>query len=282
MIAPFGFLLDAARTAGRAVGAFTVYDLGAATAVLRAAEARGVGVILIISPQAFAAPAGAALVAALRVLATASDVPVAIQLDHVSDLDAMARALDCGVTALMADGSKLPYEENVALVHAAVALARPHGAEVEAELGRIEGDEELALAAEAGALTDPAQAADYLDRSGADCLAVSIGNVHGTYSRPPELDWPRLEAVAAAVDRPLALHGASGLPDADLQAAIRRGVVKVNVNTELRQRWFATVAARAETLGQRSELLALQGELADALAEVVDAKLAGFELPPPR
>lgn len=276
MIAPMTEVLAAARSARRATGAFTVYDLPTAAAVLRVAGARDVGVVLLVSPLSFAAPAGPALLAGLRVLADGAPVPVAIQLDHVGDLDAMARALTGGATAIMADGSTLPYEDNVALVRAAVGLARAHGATVEAELGRIEGDEEIAVAAEAGALTDPGQAVDYLARTGADCLAVSIGNVHGTYSRPPQLDWPRLEAIAAAVAQPLSLHGASGLPDGDLRAAIGRGIAKVNVNTELRERWFATVAERAGTLARGSRLLALQAELADAVAGVVDAKLAGL------
>lgn len=273
MIVPFSDLLAAAREEGRALGGFTVYDLPAAVGVLRAAQTAGTGVLLLLSAGAFRAPAGPALLVALRALVERAPVPAAVQLDHVSDLDTMADALALGAGAVMADGSQLPFEENVALVRAAGEIARAHGAGVEAELGRVEGDEEIALAAAAGALTDPGQAADYMRRTGADCLAVSIGNVHGSYARTPELDWPRLAAVRAAVPTPLSLHGASGLPAADVGRAVAAGIAKVNVNTELRQRWFATVGERASELAQGAKLLALQDALADDLARVAQEKL---------
>jgi tagatose 1,6-diphosphate aldolase GatY/KbaY len=267
-------ILEAAGRERRAAGGFTAYDIATAVAVTRAAEARGVGVVLIVSAQAFAARTGPALVAALRAEAERARVPACVQLDHVADLGAMERALAAGATALMADGSTLPYEENVGLVRAAAELAARHGAAVEAELGRVEGDEEIALAAAAGALTDPGQAADFMARTGADCLAVSIGNVHGAYRRPPQLDWPRLAAVRRAIPHPLSLHGASGLPAEALSTAIAHGVTKVNVNTELRRRWLQAVGEGVAAAGDGANLLALQGRLVDAVGEAVEAKLA--------
>ena len=109
----------------------------------------------------------------------------------------------------MADGSRLPDDENLAFTTAVAQELRPLGIAVEAELGRVEGDEDLAALAAAGALTDPDEAAAFVRSSGVDCLAVSIGNVHGHYASTPALDWERLERLRGA-GAPLSLHGASG------------------------------------------------------------------------
>jgi tagatose 1,6-diphosphate aldolase GatY/KbaY len=277
MLASFAEILEAARGHGRAAGGFVAYDLTTGEAILRAASTRQVGVIVIVSAQAYAASSGPGLLAGLVALAEDAPVPACVQLDHVSDLAMIERALAGGAGAVMADGSMLPYDDNRALVREAVLLAEARGAAVEAELGRIEGDEEVARATDAGALTDPVQAADFMRATGAHCLAVSIGNVHGAYRHPVRLDWQRLRAVAASVSRPLSLHGASGIPEADVREAVAEGIAKVNVNTELRERWFQLDAARAPELAEGSRLLRLQRDLADGLAEFAGEKLAALE-----
>lgn len=274
MLVPFAKILTEARAQRRAAGGFTAYDLVTGHAILRAASDRHTGVIVIISAQAFAAPTGGSLVAGLRAMSAEAPVPVCLQLDHVSDLDAMQLALMAGVGAIMADGSKLPYDQNLALVREAGRLAEAYGAAVEAELGRIEGDEEVAMSGKAEALTDPAQASEFMAATSGQCLAVSIGNVHGAYQSPPDLDWQRLSDISSLVQARLSLHGASGIPDRDVRRAIRQGVVKVNVNTELRQRWFQVMRDHAPGLAKGSNLLKLQEELESAIHEVVDAKLA--------
>lgn len=275
MLVTFAELLADAERRGAAVGAFTAYNLETATAVLRAAEERATGVMLLLSRDALRSPAGGrGLLAGLRAAADRAPAPCCVQLDHVADRGLMEAALAEGAGAVMADGSRLPLAENVALVREAAALAAQRGAGVEAELGHVAGDEEVAAVAQRGALTDPGQAAAFVAAAGATCLAVSIGNVHGRYTREPELDWARLAALRERVPVPLSLHGASGLPDAGLAQAIAGGIRKVNVNTELRDRWFAVLAERAAPLGDGARLLALQEELVDALAKVVAAKLA--------
>jgi tagatose 1,6-diphosphate aldolase GatY/KbaY len=185
----------------------------------------------------------------------------------------MRAAIEAGIGAVMADGSQLPYDENVALLRAANDAARARGAGVESELGRVSGEEDAAVAAEGGALTDPEQAADFVARTGPACLAVSIGNVHGRFSSPPRLDWARLQAIRERLDVPLSLHGASGLADDDLARAVPIGIRKVNFNTELRDRWFAVLDQRGPELRAGSNLLALGQALIEALREVVAAKL---------
>jgi tagatose 1,6-diphosphate aldolase GatY/KbaY len=195
-------------------------------------------------------------------------VPACVQLDHVREPEPIRAAFALGVGAVMADGSRHDLEANVALVGEASALGA-----VEAELGGIEGDEDVAAAAAAGALTDPDEAARFAGRSGADCLAVSIGNVHGAYREPPALDWPRLEEIRRRVEIPLSLHGASGLPDDDVRRAIALGVAKVNVNTELRERYLETTAERLDAVRDGARVLELNRAQADAIAELARAKI---------
>jgi ketose-bisphosphate aldolase len=273
MRVPFPELLQSAAARGQAVGAFTSYDLEACLATLRAAEAAAAPVMVLVSRQSFAAPGGELLVAALCAAVDRSPVRACVQLDHVDDLGLIERALDAGAGAVMADGSRWAWDENVAFVREAAALAGRHGAAVEAELGGITGDEDVAEAVAAGALTDPDEAAAFVTATGAACLAVSIGNVHGRYREPPALDWARLEAIRARVDVPLSLHGASGIPDGDVQRAIRAGVAKVNVNTELRE---AYLAATADGIGDAlpgARVLELHARQSAAVEEVVAAKL---------
>jgi ketose-bisphosphate aldolase len=268
LIAPFREILAERRQARSAVGAFTCYEATTAIGVVRAAEAASVPVILLVSQASFATRDGEMLVTALVAVAERASVPVCVQLDHVDDLGAIERAFRLGVGAVMADGSRLPFSDNVRLVREAARLAQAAGAGVEAELGHIEGGEDVATAARAGALTEPAEAARFVEQCELDCLAVSIGNVHGTYAAPPALDWPRLAEMRSRLDVALSLHGASGLPVADLRTAVAAGVAKVNVNAELRRRAFGELTERLSVLAPDYRMLELQEALRAAAAEV--------------
>jgi tagatose 1,6-diphosphate aldolase GatY/KbaY len=274
VIVPFGELLEERRNRAAAAGAFTCYNLETASGVVRAAADLGVGVILLVSEQSFRAPGGDLLLSALRAVAERAPVPACVQLDHVADLELIEAAFELGAGAVMADGSRLPAEENAELVRRAVETGRRLGGEVEAELGHVAGDEDVARAAAIGALTDPDEAASFVAATEAACLAVSIGNVHGIYRRPPALDWPRLVAIRERVSVPLSLHGASGLPNADLRRAVSHGIAKVNVSTELRERYLATLAERLEGARDGARVLELGLALTEAVAAAVDEKLA--------
>lgn len=229
--------------------------------------------MLLVSQQTFVSALGLPLVAALNELATRAAVPVCLQLDHVSDLEVIEAALEAGVDVVMADGSELPDEENVALVAAAAKLAAAHGAELEAELGRIEGDEEIARGTRPTGFTDPAEASAFVAATGVACLAVSIGNVHGRYASPPELDFELIEEIEAGVPCALSLHGASGIPVADVRRAIGLGIRKANVNTELRERYFQTLEQEASGLRDGSRVLALSESITAAISTVAEEKI---------
>jgi len=271
VLTPFRELLEERRSAGAAVGAFTCYDVTTALGVVRAAEARNDPVILLVSEASVACEEGRLLAPALLAVAREARVPTCVELDHTADRELIAAALAAGIGAVMADGSKLPLDENTALVRSVRGVAVDAG--VEAELGHVEGGENVAAAASAGAFTDPEEAVAFVDATGADCLAVSIGNVHGRYATTPALDWARLAEIRRRIDIPLSLHGASGLPDADVRRAIELGVTKVNVNTEIRGRYFDELERRLPDVRDGLRLLELQRSVVSAVADVVSAKL---------
>lgn len=270
----FGEVLALAREEGRAVGAFTCYDLLGFEAVVRAAESRRASVIVLLSPSSFRAEGGERLARAFGAAARGSSVEVLVQLDHARDEPLIRRAADCGVDAVMADGSKLTFAENLAFTRAVAGSMRSRGVGLEAELGRVEGHEDEAGETLSGAMTEPGEAGWFANECGADCLAVAVGNVHGHYSGPPNLDWRRLEEIQGPL--PLSLHGASGLPERDLRRAVSLGVAKFNVNTELRAAYFGYLEGE---LGRKVAALDLKGlgdGVVEAVQEVVEAKLSAF------
>jgi tagatose 1,6-diphosphate aldolase GatY/KbaY len=272
----FGEVLARAHGAGRAVGAFTCYDLLGFEAVVRAAESFRAPVIVLVSPASFSAAGGGRLVRAFRAAAEGSSVEVLVQIDHARDAYLIERAVDCGVEAAMADGSKLPLEENLAFTRAVVDSMRPRGVGVEAELGRIEGNEDEAGETLSGGVTDAGEAQAFLEQSGVECLAVAVGNVHGHYSGTPKLDWQRLEEIRDSIPVPLSLHGASGLPEGDLRRAVSLGVAKFNVNTELRAAYVGFLEDELGHLAATLNLKSLGDGVVGAVQEVVEAKLSAF------
>ncbi|AXJ09610.1 class II fructose-bisphosphate aldolase [Arthrobacter sp. PM3] len=242
-------LVSAALQQGSAVPAFTCYDFTTALAVVAAAEESGRGAILLVAPKTAATPNGLRLIAALRGLADAAAVPVAVQLDHAADPKVIADAVSAGADSVLVDGSALPYEDNIALVRSVREdlAAQGHDVVIEAELGGLAGDEDRAFEADgaghapgslepdaAAGLTDSGQVEDFVARTGAQLLAVAVGNVHGKYKGEPRLRWDVLQDIAVRTRIPLVLHGASGIPAEELVKAAAMNVGKVNFNTELR------------------------------------------------
>ena len=235
-----------------AVPAFTCYDFDTALAVVDAAEGADFPVILNVAPKVAASRMGQRLICALRALADDAVVPVGVQLDHASDLDVIASSVQSGADMVLADGSALSFEDNIALVLRAREKVGPDVV-LEAELGGLAGDEDRAFtlgvdSQDAAGLTHPEQVPEFVERTGAQLLAVSIGNVHGKYTGAPRIRWDILERIHTDCAVPLVLHGASGIPEGDLRRAVTLGVAKVNMNTELRtavlQRVQAQVAAQ--------------------------------------
>lgn len=227
-------MLRDAQKGGYAVGAFNAENMEMVQAIIWAAEAEDAPVMVQISSAAAERYADPALYAAnTMALAAKSSAQIALHLDHCTSRALVIRSVVAGFTSIMFDGSALPYEENIAKTHEIAELCAPVGIPVEAELGRVGGKEDDVVAEDAG-YTDPQQAREFVERTGVQSLAVSIGTAHGVYKGEPKLDVERLRAIRALVDVPLVLHGASGVPDDQVRTCIGLGICKVNYATELR------------------------------------------------
>ncbi|TDO50519.1 fructose-bisphosphate aldolase class II/tagatose 1,6-diphosphate aldolase GatY/KbaY [Kribbella sp. VKM Ac-2527] len=252
--------------------AFTCYTQEQANAVIEEAEAQGSPVCLLLAEAALAARRGPLLLRYLVDSAVTAAVPVAVQLDHSTNLESIRAALDLGATAVMADGSRMSFEDNVALTAAALARAASYEASVEAELGQIPGDEDAAAVTAAAQKTSVATTRRFLQEVRPDVLAVAVGNVHGVYEHPPKLDFGRLRELSA-LDVALSLHGTSGLPDDQVADALCLGAVKFNVNTELRRAYFIA-ASDIFSASTRWNLLRAGDQLIAATRRAVQPYLA--------
>jgi fructose-bisphosphate aldolase, class II len=223
-------LADAAD-GGRGVGAFNVIQLEHAEALVAAAEQTGLPVVLQISENAVRYHGSLAPVAlATRTIAERATVPCVLHLDHAVSEPLVDEAVTLGFTSVMYDGSRLGDEANRTATRAVVQRCHAAGVDVEAELGEIGGKDGVHAT---GVRTDPTAAAQFVAECGVDALAVAVGSSHAMTSRTAQLDMELISAIHERVPVPLVLHGASGVPDADLVAAVRAGMTKVNIATHL-------------------------------------------------
>ncbi|MGP5035323.1 class II fructose-bisphosphate aldolase [Brachybacterium alimentarium] len=235
----------AARSRGEGLAAFNVVHVENAEAFASAAARAGIPVVLQISQNAARYHGGLAPIGlATLEIARAAEADVVVHLDHADDLDLVREALDLGVSSIMYDGSNLPDEENRARTAEVVRAAHDLGVSVEAELGEVGGKDGVHSPT---ARTDPAEAARFVADTGVDLLAVAVGTSHAMTERTALLDLALIEEIAAAVEVPLVLHGSSGVADADIQAAIRAGMTKINVSTHLNTVFTGAVRELLET-----------------------------------
>ena len=240
MYAPTGEIVAQARSAGAGAGAFNVITVEHAEAIVTGAEQAGRPVILQISENAVRFHHGrlAPIAAAARAIAEAAGVPVGLHLDHVESDELFDQAAANGFGSIMYDASKLTYAANVDATAAAVRRGHAQGLWIESELGEVGGKDG---AHAPGVRTDPAEAAAYVAATGVDALAVAVGSSHAMNSRTARLDQELITRLRAAVPVPLVLHGSSGVPDDELVAAVRGGMVKVNIGTALNKAFTGAV-----------------------------------------
>lgn len=234
-------LLNAQKNA-YAVGAFNVENMEMAQAVVAAAEEMRSPVIVQTTPGTLKYAEPKVFAGMVSRLARDAKVPVALHLDHGNSYELAQTCIQEGYTSVMIDGSLLPYEGNVEVTRRVVEMA--HGVPVEAELGKVGGKEDDHEADDQ--YTDPEQAARFVKETGVFSFAPAIGTAHGVYTAEPKLDLERLSDIHRLVNVPLVLHGTSGVPDAQVQECIRRGVCKVNYATELRVIYSGAVKAYLE------------------------------------
>ncbi|SEB87327.1 class II fructose-bisphosphate aldolase [Streptomyces sp. PAN_FS17] len=272
-----GELITRAAAARSAVAAFNVITLEHVEAVIAGAESAGSPVVLQVSENAVKFRYGRLLPLARAAVAAAerADVPVALHLDHVQSDDLLRQAPDAGFSSVMYDAARLPYLDNLAATKAAVDWAHAQGLWIEAELGRLGGKNgEPPLDAHApGARTDPVEAHAFVADSGVDALAVAIGSSHAMTTRTATLDHELLKRLAAALDVPLVLHGSSGVPDGELNAAVAGGIAKVNVGTALNIAMTSAIrdflAAHPEAVDSRKYLSVGREAMVRAVADII-------------
>ncbi|HEX4699306.1 MAG TPA: class II fructose-bisphosphate aldolase [Actinomycetes bacterium] len=248
---------------GRGVGAFNVIQLEHAEALVAAAEQTGLPVVLQISENAVRyhgslAPIGLAT----RTIADRATVPCVLHLDHAVSEPLVDEAVALGFTSVMYDGSRLGDEANRRATRAVVHRCHAAGVSVEAELGEIGGKDGVHAP---GVRTDPAAAEQFAADCGVDALAVAVGSSHAMTSRTAELDLELIAAIHERVPVPLVLHGASGVPGADLVAAVRAGMTKVNIATRLNN---AFTTALRQHLAQDPDVVDTRRYLGSARAAV--------------
>jgi fructose-bisphosphate aldolase class II len=229
-------MLNKAKDEGYAVGQFNINNLEFTQAILQAAEEEKSPVILGVSEGATRYMGGFKLVVNM-VKALMEEyqttVPVAIHLDHGSSFEMCAKAIHAGFTSVMFDGSHYPLEKNIAITKKVVELAHLFGVSVEAELGRIGGQEDDLNVQDAEAMyAIPSECDRLVKETGVDCFAPALGSVHGPYKGEPKLGFDRMKEIRDLTGVPLVLHGGTGIPTKDIQKAISLGTAKINVNTE--------------------------------------------------
>jgi len=292
-------LLIPARRKAYAVGAFNINNLESLLAVAEAANEEKSPVVVAVTPSAIKYAGLAYLAKIVKTAAESTPVPMSLHLDHGEDFETVSKCMAAGFTSVMIDGSFLKFEENVALTKRVVDIAHPKDASVEAELGRLAGVEEKTVEEKEAVLTDPKAAEEFVERTRVDALAVAIGTSHGAYKfkAEPKLDFERLKLISKKVDVPLVLHGASsvpkwiiekaskygaeltgarGIPEEHIQKAISLGIAKINIDTDLRLAFTATVREVLANSPKEFDPRKILGPAKEAMKEVVKGKMRLF------
>ncbi len=268
-------MLENARKGQYGIGFFNAVNVEMARAVIETAEELRAPVIVGTAEVLLPATPLERVAEYLVPMAEKASVPVAVHYDHGLTFEKCMEALKLGFSSVMYDCSVASYEENLEKLAEMVRICHAMGVTVEGELGHV-GDNEGAgkLEKPSDYYTDPAAAADFVQKTGVDALAVAVGNAHGDYKFPPKLDFERIAAIRDSAGVPLVLHGGSGLSDCDFREAVRRGVCKINIFTDLDKAGKAGVEK-----GLRSGAGSMMGLIPyeiEAMKEVVRNKIGLF------
>jgi len=272
MLANLTDLTGPALKGGYAVACFNVFGYEDARAVVDAAEARNAGVILAVNLDMTQFMPLQHITGMLRPLAESAGVPVCLHLDHNYEVDTVKRAIDCGFSSVMYDGSQKPIAENIAGIQSVVAHAGKRGVSVEAEVGSVpyaKGRDHIK-----SELTSVSEALAMVEQGRPDALAVSIGNVHRIEGSHVDINFEHFDALAQAIDLPLVIHGTSGIKPEDIHHLARRSVCKFNIGTCLRQRFGSalrrTLSADESLFDRLTIMQKVMPELSDEASQMIE------------
>ena len=242
-----GELVKRAYKEGYAIPSFTVWSSDTMNTVLGVASDCRAPVMIMCGPGEFELLPAAQMASVAQAVVHHFDIPVALHLDHGDTVELAGKCIQAGFTSVMLDCSHLSLEENAGSVRRVVEMAKPGNITVEGEIGAVGRVDDVTTEGERSSfLTKPDDAAAFLERTGVDMMAVSIGNAHGHYPTAPVLDFDRLSRIRELVDVPLVLHGGSGTPEEDIKRLIRTGIAKINIATELVRALRAEILNYAE------------------------------------
>ncbi|KXB65045.1 fructose-1,6-bisphosphate aldolase, class II [Aedoeadaptatus coxii] len=267
-------ILEHADQNGYAVGAFNVNNMEIIQAIAEAAGDLKAPVILQASQGAIKYAGVEYITSLVKTTAGLIDVPMALHLDHGTDFDEIMKCIRNGFTSVMIDASKHELEENIRLTKEIVRIAHSVGVSVEAELGKIGGTEDHIVVSESEATyTDPEEARIFVEETGVDSLAIAVGTAHGVYKGEPKVDIERIKEIDRVVSVPLVLHGSSGVPYDTLENAVKAGIRKINIDTDIRAS-FATsvkefVEANPSEIDPRKILKPARARMADTVKEKI-------------
>ncbi|MBN1464928.1 class II fructose-bisphosphate aldolase [candidate division KSB1 bacterium] len=228
-------MLQRAQKNGYAVGAFNIVDYNSMRAVIDAAEELRAPVIVQTSVKTVLFWGYEAVMSWMTQLTQQAAIPVAIHVDHCTDIEVIKRCIDAGWTSVMIDASAKPFAENIRLTRQVLDMTASCGVSVEAELGAIVGvEDDIHVKAQEAHLADPDQAAQFCHELQLDCFAPAVGTAHGVYKGEPKIAYDLIKEIAARTGVPLALHGGTGLSDAVFRKCIGLGCAKVNISTQLK------------------------------------------------
>ncbi len=258
-----------------AVGAFSTYDLFTAQGIIAGAEKVNKPVIMMIGSAVLSKPGNDEIGKLMVKLAQEAKVPVAVFLDHSKTFELCMKAIRLGFSAVMIDGSALPFDENVAVTKKVIEAAHAVGVSVEAELGALAGIEDGEAVADAK-VTDPKDAAKFAELTNVDALALSIGNAHGLYKGIPHLHFDVLEETAKLIDTPLVLHGGTGLAKEQFAKAIDLSIKKVNIGTEIKRSFMDAFTSLHLENREAYDFIGVPQKAKEAVAKTVEENLMFF------
>ena len=272
MLANLNDLMSPALEGGYAVACFNVFGYEDARAVVDAAETRNASVILAVNLDMTEFMPLQNITGMLRPLAETANVPVCLHLDHNYEIDIVKKAIDCGFSSVMYDGSQKPIADNIAAIRAVVTYARQQGVSVEAEVGSVpyaKGRDHIKSES-----TSVADAIAMAEQGQPDVLAISVGNVHRIKDSYVNIDFENFETLERAVDIPLVIHGTSGIKPDDIRYLAGRSVCKFNIGTCLRQRFGSalrnTLSTDEKLFDRLTIMRKIMPDLSDEASQMIE------------
>ncbi len=293
-------LIDMYKPANKqfyAIGAFNVNNMEFVQSVIDAAEEMKSPAIIAASTSALKYGGFEYLIDLVKRGAARTSSPIALHLDHGATIEDAEKCINAGFTSVMIDASKEDFEENIRISAEVAKMAHPKNIAVEAELGRLGGiEDDVSVSEREAFLTDPEQAAEFIERTKCDALAVAVGTSHGAYKFKGEakLAFDRIETIKKKTGIPLVLHGASGVPqdvvkkatkygaklpgakgvpNEAYKEAIKLGINKINIDTDLRLTWLATVREKLTENPDVFDPRKILGPARDAVKEIIKEKM---------